>query len=47
MLMVEHRLRVFKNRGRYFGHKREKVTGVWRKMCNGELCVLYSSPKAE
>jgi hypothetical protein len=26
-----------------FGHKREEVTGEWRKLCGEELQVLYSS----
>jgi hypothetical protein len=42
----EHRLRVFENRvlRRIFGLKRDEVTGEWRKLCNKELCDLYSSP---
>jgi hypothetical protein len=42
----EHRLRVFENRvlRRIFGPKRDEVTGEWRKMHNGELQNLYSSP---
>jgi hypothetical protein len=41
----EHRLRVFENRvlRRIFGSKRDKVTGGWRKLHNGELHNLYSS----
>jgi hypothetical protein len=27
-----------------FGHKRDEVTGEWRKLHNGELHNLYSSP---
>jgi hypothetical protein len=32
--MEEHRLRVFENRvlGKVFGHKKEKVTGEWRRL---------------
>jgi hypothetical protein len=44
-LREEHRLRMFENgvlRG-IFGHKRDEVTGEWRKMHNGELHNLYSS----
>jgi hypothetical protein len=42
----EHRLRVFENRvpRRIFGPKRDEVTGEWRKLNNGELHNLYSSP---
>jgi hypothetical protein len=42
----EHRLRVFENRvlRRLFGPKRCEVTGDWRKLYNGELHNLYSSP---
>jgi len=41
----ERRLRVFENRVlRMFGPKRDKVTGVWRKLHNEELNDLYSSP---
>jgi len=29
---------------RLFGHKRDEVTGEWRKLHNGELNDLYSSP---
>jgi hypothetical protein len=45
-LMEEHRLRVFENRvlRRIFGPNRDKVTGGWRKLHNGELHGLYSSP---
>jgi hypothetical protein len=40
------RLRVFENRvlRRMFGPKRGKVIGEWRKLHNGELRDLYSSP---
>jgi hypothetical protein len=42
----EHRLRVFENRvlRRRFGHKRDDVTEEWRKLYNGELHNLCSSP---
>jgi hypothetical protein len=45
-LTEEHRLRVFENRvlRRIFGPKRDEVTGQWRKLQNGELHKLYSSP---
>jgi hypothetical protein len=41
-----HRLRVFENRvlRGIFGPKRDAVTGEWRKLHNGELHNLYSSP---
>jgi len=29
---------------RIFGARRDEVTGEWRKLCNEELNVLYSSP---
>jgi hypothetical protein len=37
---------VFENRvlRRIFGPKRDEVTGKWRKLHNGELHNLYSSP---
>jgi hypothetical protein len=37
---------VFENRvlRRIFGHKRDEVTGEWRKLYNEELHNLYSSP---
>jgi hypothetical protein len=37
---------VFENRvlRRIFGHKRDEVTGGWRKVHNKELHGLYSSP---
>jgi hypothetical protein len=46
MLREEHRLRVFENRvlRRMFGHKREEMSGNWRKMRNEEIHNLYSSP---
>jgi hypothetical protein len=45
-LREEHRLRVFENGvlRRIFGPKRDEVTGEWRRLYNGELNDLYSSP---
>jgi hypothetical protein len=45
-LRDEHRLRVFENRvlRRIVGPKRDKVMGGRRKMLNGEIHYLYSSP---
>jgi hypothetical protein len=45
-LTEEHRLRVFENRvlRRIFGPKMDEVTEEWRKLHNGELHNLYSSP---
>jgi hypothetical protein len=46
-LREERRLRVFfQNRvlKRVFGHKRDEVTGEWRKLHNEELNDLYSLP---
>jgi hypothetical protein len=45
-LREEHRLRVFENRvlRGIFGPKGDEVTGEWRKLHNGELQNLYSSP---
>jgi hypothetical protein len=45
-LREEHRLRVFENRvlRRIFGLKRDEVTREWRKLHNGELHNLCSSP---
>jgi hypothetical protein len=45
-LREEHRLRAFENRvlRGIFGPKRHEVMGEWRKMQNGELHNLYSSP---
>jgi hypothetical protein len=42
----EHRLRLFENRvlRRIFGPKWNEVMGEWRKIQNGELHNLYSSP---
>ena len=27
-----------------FGSKRDEVTGMWRRLCNEELCDLFCSP---
>jgi hypothetical protein len=45
-LREEHRLRVFENRvlRRIFGPTSDEVTGEWRKLHNGELHNLCSSP---
>jgi hypothetical protein len=45
-LREEHRLKVFENRvpRRISGPKRDEVTGARRKLHNGELHDLYSSP---
>jgi hypothetical protein len=45
-LREEHRLRVFENRvlRRISGPKRDEVTEEWRRLHNGELHNLYSSP---
>jgi hypothetical protein len=45
-LSEEHRLRVFENRvlRKIFGPKRDEVMGEWRKLHNGELHNLFSSP---
>jgi hypothetical protein len=45
-LREEHRLRVFENRvrRRVFGPRKDKVTGEWRKLHNGEHYNLYLSP---
>jgi hypothetical protein len=45
-LWEEYRLRVFGNRvlRRIFGPKKDEVTGEWRKLHNGEIHNLYSSP---
>jgi hypothetical protein len=45
-LREEHRLRVFENRvlRRISGPKRDEVTGERRKLQNGELHNLYTSP---
>ena len=46
ILREKRRLRVFENRvlRRVFGHKRDDVTGEWRKLHNEELSDLYSLP---
>jgi hypothetical protein len=46
MLREEHRLRIFQNRvlRGIFGHKRDEVTGGWRKLHNEKLHNFYSSP---
>jgi hypothetical protein len=43
--MEERRLRVFENGllRRMFVHKKDKVTGKWRKLHNEELNDMYSS----
>jgi hypothetical protein len=45
-LREEHTLRVFENRvlRKVFGPKTDEVTGKWRRLHNGELYELYSSP---
>ncbi|KAJ4450377.1 hypothetical protein ANN_01798 [Periplaneta americana] len=45
-LREEQRLRAFENKvlRKIFGAKRDEVTGEWRKLHNGELHALYSSP---
>jgi len=45
-LREERRLRVFENRvmRRVFVHRRDEVTGEWRKLHNEELRDLYSFP---
>jgi hypothetical protein len=43
-LREEHRLRVFENRRRIFGPRRDEVMGVCRKLHNERLHVLCSSP---
>jgi hypothetical protein len=45
-LREEHSLRVFENRvlRRIFGPKRDEVKGKWRKLRNGDLHNLYTSP---
>jgi hypothetical protein len=45
-LREEQRLRVFENRvlRRIFGPKRDQATGEWRRLHNGQLNDLYSSP---
>jgi len=45
-LREERRLRIFENRvlRRIFGTNRDEVTEEWRKLHNGEVNNLYSSP---
>jgi len=45
-LQEERKLRVFENMvfRRIFGTRRDKVTGVWRRLHNEELNDLYPSP---
>jgi hypothetical protein len=45
-LREEHRLSMSENRvlGRIFGPKRDEIMGEWRKLHDGELHNLYSSP---
>jgi hypothetical protein len=45
-LREEHRLRVFESRvlRRIFEHKRDEVTGQWKKLHNEELNDLHCSP---
>jgi hypothetical protein len=45
-LREECRLRVFENRvlRRIFGPRRDELIGEWKKLHNGELNDLYSSP---
>jgi len=47
-LREDCKLRVSENRvlRRIFEPKRDEVTEEWRKLCNKELNVLYSSPNA-
>jgi len=45
-LREERKLSVFENRvlRRIFGHRRDEVTGEWRRLHNEELNDLFSSP---
>jgi len=45
-LREERKLRVFENMvlRRIFGHRKDEVTGEWRRLHNVELNDLYSSP---
>ena len=45
-LREERKLRVFENMvfRRIFGPRRDEVMGEWRRLHNGELNNLYSSP---
>jgi len=42
----ERKLRVFENMAltRIFGHRRDEITGQWKRLHNEELNDLYSSP---
>jgi hypothetical protein len=46
MLLKMQKDRVFENRvlRRIFGSERDKETGEWRRLHNGELNDVYSSP---
>ena len=46
ILREERKLKLFENivLKRIFGHRRDEVTGEWRRLHNEELNVLYSSP---
>ena len=45
-LREEHRLRMYANKvlRKFFGAKRDEITGEWRKLHNAELHALYCSP---
>jgi hypothetical protein len=45
-LREEHRLRVFENRllRKITGPKRDEIKGEWKKLHNGQLHNLYSTP---
>ena len=45
-LREERKLRAFENKvlRRIFGHRRDEVTGDWRRLHSEELNDLYSSP---
>ena len=45
-LREEYRLRVFENKvlRKIFGAKKDEIKVEWRKLHNGELHALYSSP---
>jgi hypothetical protein len=45
-LREEHGLRVFENKAlrKTFWLKMEKITGEWRRLHNGELYALYTTP---
>ena len=46
ILREERKVRVFENMvlRRVFGPRRDEITGEWRRLHNGELIYLYSSP---